>query len=439
LAGATTTSTNAARDAGRPDSRAAIAARLAAVRERTLWLVEQLSDEALNAVHDPLMSPIVWDLGHVATFEDLWLVQNPFGREPLRGDLSSVYNPAFAPRSERGELPFLRSEHAFRYMDAVRERTLDALEHADLSPAGGRLLDGGFVYEMVLRHEQQHTETILQALLIMTTAAYIPDRRRMPPAPDPLPSGMAEVPGGPFEMGAAPAGFAYDNERPRHVRDVAPFLIDRTPVTNGALIEFIADGGYERREWWSPEGWEWRLAEAAEAPRYWRREDKSWLVRSFSCWREVDPALPACHVSWYEADAFARYAGKRLPTEAEWEKAAAGARAWSGSAELANLDQVAFGCAPAGAYAAGESPYGMRQAAGDVWEWTASAFEPYEGFEAFPYPEYSAEFFGGPFKVLRGGSWATPAGAVTSTFRNWDYPRRRQIFAGFRCAADSEE
>jgi gamma-glutamyl hercynylcysteine S-oxide synthase len=414
-------------------SRESIAERLEAIRERTLALVEQLSDDALNAVHDPLMSPIVWDLGHIATFEDLWLVQTPFGRPALRDDLSTVYDPSSAPRRERGGLPYLRCEDALRYMDDVRARTLGQLEQADLACADDRLLHDGFVYELVLRHEQQHTETILQTLQIMTSHTYVPEPRTALPPADPLRGDMALVPGGRFEMGAASSGFAYDNERPMHVREPGPFRIDRSPVTNGAMVEFIEDGGYERREWWSPEGWAWRERERVEAPSFWRRDGAQWLVRSFSEWREVDPALPVCHVSWYEADAFARRAGKRLPTETEWEKAAQGA-----DPAIANLDQAAFGCAPAGAYAAGESPCGMRQAMGDVWEWTASGFEAYEGFTAFPYPEYSQDFFGGPYKVLRGGSWATQAGAVTNTFRNWDYPRRRQIFAGFRCAADVE-
>jgi iron(II)-dependent oxidoreductase len=426
-----------------------LAERMEAVRARTALLVDQLSDDALNAVHSPLMSPIAWDLGHIATFEDLWLAQAAFGRPPLREELGGVYDPAAAPRSERGELPFLRSEDVFAYMSDVRERVLDLLDGADLSPSGGRLLEGAFVYEMVLRHEQQHTETILQTLQIMTSDRYAPVGRRPLPAPGERPRDMALVPGGGFEMGAPPDGFAYDNERPRHVARTAPFLVDRTPVTNGDFLEFVEDGGYARPDCWSPEGREWRARAAAEAPAYWRRDGDGWQERSFSRWVEVDPDLPVCHVSWFEADAYARWAGKRLPTEAEWEKAAAWDPATGESRPLpwserdagpdhANLDQLGWGRAPAGACAAGESPVGMRQAIGDVWEWTASGFDGYPGFEAFPYPEYSQDFFGGPFRVLRGGSWATQAGAVTATFRNWDHPQRRQIFAGFRCAQGAE-
>jgi iron(II)-dependent oxidoreductase len=416
----------------------ALATRLASVRSRTALLVEQLSDATLNAVHSPLMSPIAWDLGHIATFEDLWLAQSPFGRAPLREELGGVYDPAAAPRSDRGRLAFLRSEDVFAYMDDVRARVLGLLADADLSRSGGPLLADGFVYEMVLRHEQQHTETILQTLQIMASDRYEPPARRPLPATADRPREMTTVPAGAFEMGAPAGGFAYDNERPAHVRDVDAFAVDRTPVTNGDFLRFIEDDGYRRAELWSPEGWRWRTAEAVEAveaPAYWRRADGAWLVRSFARWAEVDAASPVCHVSWFEADAYARWAGKRLPTEAEWERASLGAA--TDAPGRANLDQLAFGCAPAGSYADGESRCGMRQAIGDVWEWTASGFEAYPGFVAFPYPEYSQDFFGGPFKVLRGGSWATQAGAVTNSFRNWDHPQRRQIFAGFRCAGDA--
>ena len=418
-----------------PVTREGIARRLDEVRARTMLLVEQLSDDALNAVHSPLMSPIVWDLGHIATFEDLWLAHSAFGKDMLRERLGDVYDPNAAPRSARGELPFLRSADTFRYMDQVRERVFDLLDGADLSPDSSPLLRDAFVFEMVLRHEQQHTETILQTLQLMTSEKYATPQRRDLEAAEPV-TGDVLVPGGPVQLGAGPTGFAYDNERPRHVREVDTFRIDRVPVTNGAFCEFIADGGYQRRELWSAQGWAWRRDEEATAPQYWRRLGDEWLVRSFGEWTALDLALPVCHVSWFEADAFARWAGRRLPTEAEWEKAAAGA---AGDAGCSNLDQLAYGCAPAGAYPAGESACGARQMLGDVWEWTSSGFDAYPGFEAFPYPEYSQDFFGGPFKVLRGGSWATQAGAVTTTFRNWDYPQRRQIFAGFRCASDAED
>jgi iron(II)-dependent oxidoreductase len=431
-----------------------IAEQLERTRARTLALVEGLSDDALNNVHDPLMSPIAWDLGHIANFEELWLVRRIGGPSENADGLSEVYDPFTTPRRKRGDLPYLRGEECLTYMDAVRQRTLARLEHVDMSGSAERLTARGFVYEMIARHEQQHSETILQTLQTMTSASYSPARK---PLPEPQPGkagssrredGMVFVGAGQFEIGANHGSFAYDNERPSTTVEIDSFLIDAHPVTNAQMIAFIDDGGYERRSWWSPEGWDWRQQEGIVLPRYWGRDGSGFRVRSFDRFDAVDPARPVCHVSWYEADAYARYAGKRLPTEAEWEKAASwdpggepkrrypwGARF---EAEHANLDQLSFGTAPVGAYPSGASPSGAEQMIGDVWEWTASGFDAYPGFEAFPYHEYSEAFFGGPFKVLRGGAWATQPDAVSSTFRNWDYPDRRQIFAGFRCARDAD-
>jgi iron(II)-dependent oxidoreductase len=259
------------------------------------------------------------------------------------------------------------------------------------------------------------------------------------------------VEGGTFTMGTDLEPWAYDNERPAHPVTVAPFMIDAVPVTNGAFAEFIAAGGYDDPSWWTPEGWTHRTETGLEHPEFWRDEgDGSWSVLRFGTRNDVVADEPVQHVCWYEADAFARWAGKRLPTEAEWELAAS----WSPDGTKrrypwddgpdpatvalahANLGQQSLGPAPVGAYPTGVSPWGCHQMVGDVWEWTASDFAPYPGFRSFPYREYSEVFFGTEYKVLRGGSWATHPLAVRTTFRNWDYPVRRQIFAGFRCARD---
>ena len=322
-----------------PTSRADLLSRLATVRARTLALVESLSEDALNRVHDPLMSPIVWDLGHVATFEDLWLAQNAFGVPPLREGLDRVYDPFTAPRSERAELPYLRSEVCLGYLEEVRARTLELLSTADLTSDGGPLLAGGLVYELILRHEMQHSETILQTLQIMTAEAYRPPRAaETATAPKPAPKEMVLVPGGTFEMGA-PAQlrgtvFAYDNELPAHEVTLRAFHIDRAPVTNGDYIAFIEDGGYDRPELWSAAGRAWLAEKDRRLPRYWSHDADGFAVRSFADVERVDPGRPLCHVSWHEADAYARYAGKRLPTEAEWEKAASLGRLGSCEAPL---------------------------------------------------------------------------------------------------------
>jgi iron(II)-dependent oxidoreductase len=297
-------------------------------------------------------------------------------------------------------------------MEQVRERTLEVLAEIELDP-GDPLLADGFVYEMLLAHEYQHNETMLQ--LLQMVESYEPVEVDGSAANEAVSDGpeMVRVEGGALEIGAPPEGFAYDNERPRHRAEVASFLLDRIPVTNEAYIAYLAETG-------------------TEPPMYWQRDGEGgWTRTAMGRTTEVDPRLPVIHVSWQEADAYARWAGKRLPTEVEWEAAAAGS-----DPKRANLDELSFGCAPAGAYGDAPSDCGALQMLGDVWEWTSSDFTAYPGFAAFPYPEYSEVFFGDAYRVLRGGAWATRRNLISTSFRNWDHPERRQIFSGIRCARD---
>jgi iron(II)-dependent oxidoreductase len=362
-----------------PTTKDAIADRLAAARRRTLALVESLDDAQLNRVYSDLLSPLARDLGHIANFEELWLVQTVGGREPMHGELGRFYDAIENPRKTRGELPILRDAELRSYLEEVRERTLEVLAVVEIgADAEDRLLREGFVYEMLLAHELQHNETMLQLLQMVDGYALPADVCEFPPrygastsrTPGSGAGGaggeVVRIDAGVHAIGAGPTGFAYDNERPRHEVHLDPFEIDLLPVTNGEYAEFLEETG-------------------AEAPMYWDRSP--------------DPAQPVTHVSWHEADAYARWAGKRLPTEFEWEAAAD------------RLDCV-----------------------GRAWEWTSSDFLAYDGFEPYPYPEYSEVFFGDAHKVLRGGSWATHPDVMRPSFRNWDLPIRKQIFSGIRCA-----
>lgn len=435
--------------AGRPLTRAEISALLSEARERTLLLTAALSDEDLRRQHDPLMSPIVWDLGHIGHFEDVWLRENlrsgDTGSEGLRG----IYNPFENPRAVRDSLPLPSLPECREYLGEVRRAVLDEL--ASIDPSGGTpLLDDGFVFRMVLQHEYQHNETMLQTLQLKQGTPYAAPRQIGLPAPDPSapPAGaMVRFPGGAVRVGTDDRSAAYDNERPAHVVDLAPFTIDAHPVTNGEYLEFVEAGGYDDRACWTEEGWSWRDVEGLAAPKYWTRTDGGWAERFMDRTTPLDPSRPVCHVCYHEADAYARWAGKRLPTEFEWETAAAwdpnGQRhspwPWGDSAPTprhANLDALTFETTPIGSYPDGRSALGCWDMIGNVWEWTSTDFHGYPGYSTFPYPEYSEAFFGDEYKVLRGGSWATRFGAIRNTFRNWDYPIRRQIFSGFRCARD---
>ncbi|MEU5598012.1 ergothioneine biosynthesis protein EgtB [Streptomyces sp. NPDC020298] len=421
-------------------------ASLTTARARTALLTDCVDEPDLTAQHSPLMSPLVWDLAHIGNQEELWLLRAVGGREPMRPEIDGLYDAFEHSRAERPSLPLLPPAEARGYAAEVRGRALDLLGSTALR--GTRLTEAGFAFGMIAQHEQQHDETMLITHQLRKGPQVLtaPD-----PDPAPLFTGPAEVlvPGGPFTMGTSTEPWALDNERPAHRVEVAPFRIDTTPVTNAAYQAFIEDGGYDTERWWTPQGWAHIQGNRISAPQFWRRDGGQWLRRRFGVTEVVPPDEPVLHVCWYEADAYARWAGRRLPTEAEWEKAARHDPATGRSRrypwgdadpapEHANLGQRHLRPAPAGSYPAGESPLGVRQLIGDVWEWTASDFLPYPGFTAFPYKEYSEVFFGPEYKVLRGGSFAVDQVACRGTFRNWDYPIRRQIFSGFRTARSED-
>ena len=441
-----------------PESlRASARAALERARARTLSLTDCLDEDELAAQHSRLMSPLVWDLAHIGNQEEIWLVRAAGGQDAIRPDLDQLYDAFQHPRAERPALPLLPPDPARRYVSAVRERAFEVLDDASFGQDGDPLLADGFVFGMVAQHEQQHDETMLATHQLRRGAAVL-----HAPAPAPAPADAERLPrevwieGGAFTMGTDDEPWALDNERPAHRVDVPGFWLDTLPVSNRAYQEFMAAGGYEDPRWWSPAGWSHRVQAGLHAPLFWQRAEDpeavegGWLRRRFGVVEPVPLDEPVLHVCWYEADAYARWAGRRLPTEAEWEKAARHDPATGRSRrypwgdadptpELANLGQRHLQPAPVGSYPAGASPYGVRQLIGDVWEWTASDFEPHPGFAAFPYKEYSEVFFGPDYKVLRGGAFGVDPVVCRGTFRNWDYPIRRQIFAGFRTARDGAE
>jgi iron(II)-dependent oxidoreductase len=435
-----------------------IAGSLERARERTRLLTDSVDTGDLVRQHSPLMSPLVWDLAHIGNQEELWILRNVGGREPMHPEIDPIYDAFEHPRAERPKLPLLPPDEARRYVHEVRGRVMDLLGTPRFTQWGQRgLSENGYAFGMIAQHEQQHDETML-----ITHQLRIgePVLASTPPPQAPadawsLPSEVL-IPGGPFTMGTSTEAWALDNERPAHEVDVAAFYLDTTPVTNAAYAAFIADGGYDRREWWSEAGWAHRQNADLRAPMHWTRDAPTgardgsgpWLRRRFGVVEPCPPDEPVVHVCYYEAEAYAAWAGRRLPTEAEWEKAArhdpASGRSrrypWGdGNPEPqhANLGQHYLQPSPAGSYPEGAAPSGARQLIGDVWEWTSSDFGPYPGFTAWPYKEYSEVFFGPEYKVLRGGSFAVDPVACRGTFRNWDYPIRRQIFSGFRTARDA--
>jgi gamma-glutamyl hercynylcysteine S-oxide synthase len=424
---------------------------LEGARQRTLRLTDHDEPELLRQ-HTPLLSPLVWDLAHIGQQEDLWLLRRGDARREglLPADVEALYDAFTHPRAVRSRLPLLPPVEARSFCGEVRGRVLDRLGRL------GRDDDGDpFDFAMVVSHEQQHDETMLQALNLRSGPPLLGAGTPLPPGRPGVAGTSVLVPGGEFVLGvdAADEPFSLDNERPAHRVDVPSFRIGRVPVTNAEYAAFVADGGYDDRHWWSERGWAHRVEAGLARPQFWGADGTR---TRFGVVEALPADEPVQHVTYFEAEAYAVWAsasgaapaGARLPTEVEWEKAAVWDPAtqrrrrfpW-GSAEpssaLANLGGDALRPAPVGAYPAGASAYGAEQLMGDVWEWTSSDFTPWPGFRPMLYADYSAPFFGGDYKVLRGGSWAVGASILRPGFRNWDHPIRRQVFSGFRLAWDA--
>ena len=440
-------------------------------RARTLELVKDLNEAQLIGPRLQIVNPLRWEIGHIAWFQEFWVLRHLGSQPPILKQCDELYDSARVAHDTRWDLPLPERDEALAYMGLVLERVIEQAScgRRGLSDAEG--YDDDYFLNLVLLHEQMHDEAITytrQTLsypppVIGTSQNQAEDRPvvnkvRLEEQNAPLPqidwrTGDAEIPGGKFLAGSAlKQGFVFDNEQLAHEVDIAPFAISKAAVTNAEFRYFVEDAGYQRSDLWTTEGWQWRTSVGAEHPVYWRGEENGrWLRRNFDEWVALDGRLPVIHVNWYEAAAYCRWSGRRLPTEAEWELAASseppvGGRGitkrkrrypWgndSPTPERANLDWRAMGCLPVDAMPAGDSAFGCRQMIGNVWEWTASDFKPYPGFIAGPYKEYSAPWFG-DHKVLRGGCWVTRSRLIHNAYRNFYTPDRRDVWAGFRTCA----
>ena len=449
---------------------------LADARKRTLELIADLSDEQMIGPRLTIVNPPLWEIGHVAWTQEFWVLRHLRGQKPLVEGADAIYNSTEVAHDTRWELLLPAREKTLAYMDAVLSRAVDSLGSREPTP------EEIYFHLLVLFHEDMHDEAITYT---RQTLGYTPPKFSLAEQhlDGTLQSGSlrgdAEIPGGTFMLGATPdLLFVFDNEKWAHPVELKPFRIARAPVTNGQFAAFVDDGGYRRRKFWSDEGWRWlesggspELERAfanffkrkqdyslesspgmAEHPVYWQRDASGlWLQRVFDSCVALGEDLPVMHVNWHEAEAYCRWAGRRLPTEAEWEMAAAAepdltkrglterkrSFPWGDEAptpERANLDGRALGLFDVGALPNGDSAFGCRQMIGNVWEWTASDFEPYPGFVADPYKEYSEPWFG-THKVLRGGCWVTRARLIRNGWRNFYTPDRRDVWAGFRTCA----
>ncbi|MBE9210935.1 ergothioneine biosynthesis protein EgtB [Nostoc sp. LEGE 06077] len=403
-------------------------------RWKTLKLLDELDDTTFRNQYHPDFSPVGWHLGHIAYTESLWLLEHSAGLRCLFPQYRKLFAADGLPKCERIQLPNLAE--ISDYLQTVRDKVLEYLEVADIEPQER-------LWRFLIQHESQHCEILsyvwelskrgkgvgVQGMNIALKTQH--SKLSTQHSKHSTSTEMVMIPAGEFEMGNNSLD-ALDNEIVCHQVYLDTYWIDRYPVTCGQYREFMAAGGYENPDWWSEAGWQWLQIEQVTQPLYWQSD------RSYD-------NHPVCGVSWYEAEAYSRFVGKRLPTEAEWEKAAS----WDAqtkrrrtypwgeeipTSEYCNCDRLISQTTPVDTYPAGKSAYGLFDTLGNVWEWTDSWFAPYQGFQSYPYVGYSQVYFDNQHRVLKGGSWATRPWVVRSSFRNWYHPCVRQVFAGFRCA-----
>jgi len=412
-------------------------------RRRTLQLIQDLNDDQLIGPRLAIVNPLRWEIGHVAWFQEYWLLRHLCGREPILSNGDVLFDSAKVAHDTRWDLPLPTKAETLDYMTRVIDDVSRYVENSDV--------DASYFLALVLFHEDMHGEAITytrQTLgrpaprITMTDSGHID----IEPTSGQDISGDAFVPGGLFVLGnTSENGFVFDNEQKPFQVVAQSFKISRTATTNGQFARFVEDGGYNRRELWSDDGWTWRETVGANCPVYWSLEDGSWWRRNFDQLVSLEESHPVLHVNWHEAEAYCRWAGRRLPTETEWEMAASSEPGsnhkrcfpWGDeepNPARANLDSGSLGTIDVRALPAGDSAFGCRQMIGNVWEWTASDFTPYPGFVAGPYQEYSAPWFGN-HKVLRGGCWATRSRLISNSYRNFYMPDRRDVWAGFRTCA----
>ncbi len=413
-------------------------AALDSARSMTLHLAADLDESALRGQFDPLFSPIGWHLGHVAWQEECWALRRAGGQSPIEPALDELYNSFESVKSERsGRLA--NPGELFGYAARVRERTLALLEQADLE-ADDELLGGGYVFRFLANHERQHAETIGVVRLL---GGLRLEREASRARPFSAQRDFLCVSGGRFMLGVDGDPDSWDNERPARQTELSDYRVMRRPVDNAAWLEFMRAGGYDDDRLWSEQGAAWKREHAVRAPLFWEQGADGWQRRTLVGLRAVEPSRAVCHVSWHEAQAFARFAGARLPSETEWEYAASwdAARAhkrrwpWGDDPDApANLALATLDATLPGEVDESTAASGACDMAGGVWEWTADVFEPYPGFSPQPYQGYSQPWFDGQHRVARGGSFLTQREIARSVFRNFYLPEIRQVPLGLRLA-----